>query len=538
MKTVTTAILTIVFFGLASVSLHAENWIVPDEVDDIQTALNASQPGDTVLVREGIYNEQINFNGRDIVLGSWFLVDPNPDYITNTIIDPEGAEGSIITFAANETPAAQLTGFTITGGSALSGGGIIITNASPTISDIVISQCQARFNGGGGMGGGIYAQGSPAITRVVIDSCTAAYGAGLVIRDGRTTVSELVVTGCEGTGVDRSPSRSGGVMVLTGTYTFENCTFSGNISHGGGAGFYSASSTVTFLNCTVQNNRAVDASGTGGGLSFQNNSVIRMERCLVTGNSATVNGGGITMYTARADIVNCTITENSAGTAGGAIYQFTDCRVVSVNSIIAHNGDEGAITFSGGNTNSFTSAYSCIPGGADGIAVNGAGSVNWLDGNIEDDPLLAGAHDGDFHLIPESPCIDTGTNDYQYEGRVLVSLGDDQFEGEMPDIGVYEFIPDKVEIEPTTPAEHPLISAYPNPFNSATSVSYVVPQSGEYDIILIDSKGRSVARLAGGWHESGIYRRNLNGEAMPSGLYFISLLSNSSRKVIPVVLQK
>jgi hypothetical protein len=76
--------------------------------------------------------------------------------------------------------------------------------------------------------------------------------------------------------------------------------------------------------------------------------------------------------------------------------------------------------------------YCDVRGGQTGIYNSGAGTVNWGPGNIEEDPLFVSPGywgdvndittprepdhpnavwvDGDYHLLPTSPCIDRGDN--------------------------------------------------------------------------------------------------------------------------------
>ncbi|MDP6821629.1 MAG: fibronectin type III domain-containing protein, partial [Candidatus Marinimicrobia bacterium] len=53
----------------------------------IQTAIDSSSNSDTVLVQAGTYTENINFNGKNIVVGSNMLVTSDTSYISSTIID-------------------------------------------------------------------------------------------------------------------------------------------------------------------------------------------------------------------------------------------------------------------------------------------------------------------------------------------------------------------------------------------------------------------------------------------------------------------
>ena len=110
---------------------------MPDDYPTIQGAINASVNGDTVIVRPGIYVENINFLGKEITLKS----EKGPDL---TIIDGNQT-GTVVTFNNFETSKSILTGFTIINGSGtLSkesnylGGGIYCNMASPVIVNNII----------------------------------------------------------------------------------------------------------------------------------------------------------------------------------------------------------------------------------------------------------------------------------------------------------------------------------------------------------------------------------------------------------------
>jgi hypothetical protein len=67
------------------------------------------------------------------------------------------------------------------------------------------------------------------------------------------------------------------------------------------------------------------------------------------------------------------------------------------------------------------------------------------------------------------------------------------------------------------------ISAFPNPFNSSTTINYSLPTPGRYAIEVIDIQGRFVTRLSDGWREAGSYREVLNGGGFASGQYMLKL---------------
>lgn len=123
----------------------------------IQSAIDTSNSGDTILVWPGIWIENIDYLGKDIVLTSHFMYDHDPQTIRNTVIDGNQS-GACVEIKLGETRAAQLNGFTITNGSghwsgldSYYGGGLYIYESSPSITNCIIenNSVLGLSNGGG-----------------------------------------------------------------------------------------------------------------------------------------------------------------------------------------------------------------------------------------------------------------------------------------------------------------------------------------------------------------------------------------------------
>jgi len=111
----------------------------------VQRGIEAASDGDTVIVAQGTYVENIRFNGKNITLTSTDPLDPR--VVKYTIIDGNQA-GSVVTFLGTENETCVLSGFTIRNGDALDGGGIWGNNTDASIQDNIISGNSADYGGG------------------------------------------------------------------------------------------------------------------------------------------------------------------------------------------------------------------------------------------------------------------------------------------------------------------------------------------------------------------------------------------------------
>ena len=90
----------ILFFSLHCI--FAEIIYVPDDYQDIQNAINASEDGDSVIVAPGFYPGAINFIGKEIVVSSLYILENDSLIIGSTIIDAQ-SNSSVVTFSNGET---------------------------------------------------------------------------------------------------------------------------------------------------------------------------------------------------------------------------------------------------------------------------------------------------------------------------------------------------------------------------------------------------------------------------------------------------
>jgi hypothetical protein len=222
-------------FGLASLvstinPVSATIINVPGGQPTIQAGINAASPGDTVLVQPGRYIENIDFKGKDIVVGSLFLATQDTSYISQTIIDAQ-QKNTVVVFKSGETAAAELGGLTLTNGKSLGnvtnqgdpGGGIYCKNASPYLHHLIVEGNITDLQGGG-----MYLEKSNS----VIEYC--------VIRNNRGVIG------------------AGGLELINGNYEIKNCILDSNI---GGTTTQSTNSDVNFYKLLFYNNRSSEIVG-------------------------------------------------------------------------------------------------------------------------------------------------------------------------------------------------------------------------------------------------------------------------------------
>lgn len=108
----------------------------------IQAALDAATTATRqVVVAPGIYQENLNFKGKSLVLRS--LAPQSLTCIRSTVVNGQG-KAAAVAFAGSETAGCRLEGFTITNGAGTDGGGIQGHHTHATIQHNIITNNVAR----------------------------------------------------------------------------------------------------------------------------------------------------------------------------------------------------------------------------------------------------------------------------------------------------------------------------------------------------------------------------------------------------------
>lgn len=296
----------------------------------IQSGINASSNGDTVIVSGGTYNENVDYKGKAITVQSKYGA-------ANTIIDRKGKENRrAVYFKTNEGGNSILDGFTISDSdTGLLGGGIRCENSAPTIKNCILKNNKNEY------GGALRCDNaSPYLYKCTMQNNSASYdGGGIYLLNSAPMLEECVITS------NRADDDGGGIAcdnsspyLYKSTISYNTAKDAGGAAIGDGGGIYAKSkSSPKIVDSYIQNNEAKDD---GGGIYSDSSSSPTLENSSIQNNKSGDNGAGIYCLTASPTLRDCTISGNiaSGNGRGGGIF----CR------------DNSSPTISGGSMQSDT----------------------------------------------------------------------------------------------------------------------------------------------------------------------------------------
>ena len=353
---------------------------IPADYSTIQAGIDASSNGDTVLVSEGTYLENIIFKGKAITVASNFIIDSDTNHIFNTIIDgskPENQNiGSVVTFINGEDTTSILNGFTITGGIGLEiaaqrmGGGIVCFQSGAKILNNKIMNNELTYTGMT-PGGGICSFFETGESWVVIENntisgnvCTStndqAFGGGIAVGTNARIVNNSINNNqCNSPGTN-GLTGGGGLYIASSSLLDSVFVKSNEINNNTleayycyGAGIYNAASILYLRDNVINSNTNIGTYCYGsamllmdidGEITVENNLISENINQSVTVGAATILLWSVLDWQSKVNIKNNTINNNSAtGTNrwGTAIHlkSLGDFLVVIDGNII--KGNEG-----------------------------------------------------------------------------------------------------------------------------------------------------------------------------------------------------
>jgi len=398
-------------------------------------ALEVATEGDEIWVAKGIYQELIqnkilNEMAVNVALYAGFAGTEDQrdqrDWDTNVTVLDGTNSGTVVTITGSAGPDTRMDGFTITGGNGIHGGGIRIVASAPTIANNII-----RDNKTDGAGAGISIWGfkTTPVTQPIITNNTIIEnrsindegdGAGIAVVSSSPTITHNIIARNEA-------NRNGGgiccwrhsLPLIANNFISANSANIWDVGLGGGGIFASATDLdgrpiQDAVSAPIIINNVVAANGAycGGGISV------------------------IDSILGAATITNNTVVANN----GSGIYWSNTSPTIS-NNIVAFNtwGLEQVVTGITSSTIKSNDVYGNILKG-ENSDFKGVDDPTGTNGNISVDPMMANCKFKEFHLQPDSPCVDAGSmdaidpgwTDIDGQNRVLcdgVDIGADESDG-------------------------------------------------------------------------------------------------------------
>ncbi len=424
----------------------------------IQEGIDAAQDGDTVLVAECLYEENIDFLGKRIRVMS--------SGRTEATIVRGVDQAPVVTFRSGEPPSTLLSGFTLrngwgsaeTGGRVYFGGGVLCANnSSPTLANNTITRS------GGHVGGGVAClASSPAVIGNEIsqnwatpychqpcgyyDCCGYSFGFGAALYSDLESAPLVWKNLIESNFVSVSAVHTRGPAVIHENelrdhdgwpiYCWDSQVTNNRVVYNRSSGIFALRSVVegnivtsnvadSMLGAIQARDSLVRNNFVSGNLSQRNGIVgIRaagsdlISNMIVRNRSPDSRSMAIRAVGSR--LLNNTISGNTLHPEAFAVH-FSGTSVI--NCIIWGNGGRSISPFKSGEPNIV--GYSCIEGGYSGF------------GNFGNNPLFVGAND--FQLRCVSPCVDAGSQRQFAELPRFDALGQDRRRIGRIDIGADEF---------------------------------------------------------------------------------------------------
>lgn len=401
--------------------------------------------------------------------------------------------------------------------------GIRIINSEPILRNSTITNNSVE----NGDGGGIYTN-SP----ILIEDCTISnnsiigtevylHGAG-IFTNNELTLASCIIKNNSMNRIGSNVGNEGGGVYGNGTLIINKCNILNNLlfaqgsnwsNYSHGAGIWFGNGYLEINNSVIENNSAA-ATSTAGGTTTK-----------AKGGGLFVSNENQCNYIINNSIISHNLLSNAYSMAGGGIHSSSTDSSKIVNSTIAYNSHDGIYHSEGGPNEVINS----IVWGNSTSQIFGTSNVTYSDvqdgytgeGNINLNPIFSS--DTNLHIVPGSPCIDTGNPDPIYYDECFPPSQ----ETELNDMGVdggplgcnwiiTEVIENTIEIEQ--------VKIYPNPFTTETTIEFSNPSRNNFELSILSVSGKQVFTSENINSDKIVIKRN----GLSKGVYFLKLTSEKT----------
>jgi hypothetical protein len=194
-------------------------------------------------------------------------------------------------------------------------------------------------------------------------------------------------------------------------------------------------------------------------------------------------------------------------------------------------------------------------------------TLNWLEGNMDEDPRWVGTGDTAYYLQYDSPCRNSGTPMYESgmsppyikeeEGKYVLYMhnrdtvhlpatdlaGRPRISGNRIDMGAYEYQDTTTSVQEYGQLQDAYqLSVYPNPFYVHAFVDFKMEKQGHVQLVITDMNGQRVKTLLDASMPRGDYHLiwkgdNDYGTTLRTGTYLLTLYNNG-QQITTVKVQK
>jgi predicted outer membrane repeat protein len=359
-------------------------------------------------------------------------------------------------------------------------------------------------------------------------------------------------------------TRGGAVFDNNTTLKFSNVFFTRNKANYGGA-IAATYAHHDFNHVALLWNKA--PMGSGGG-AYLNNCLTDWKDVSFTGNKAKY-GGAVRVSNSECLMSNLVLYENECSQFGSALYVSGSDLELDLMTVIGNlnTGINASYIYSNNHAhlmlrnsicwgnepntmnlvNSTLDVSHCdIQGGQAGINITG--TLNWLEGNIDADPLIMVSGDHPCQLTAGSPCIDAGTPDttglnlplWDLMGNYRMWDGDGDGDT-IVDMGAYEFGSVGVGVPGSgfrVPGSGFQVEVWPNPTSGVSSFGFRISGSNEHVTLKIyDLYGQEVQTLVDEVKSPGEYTVRVDVSDLPAGVYMVRVQAGEASAVRKLVVK-